>query len=802
MAGKSRNDGGGLVSGSLANLIGGVSQQPWNVRMPTQAEEQINCHSTITEFMRRRPATKLIANIESPDGSTNFVCQKLDRDETEQYIALFGKGGIKVYNLQGVEQTVNMTESGQQYLGQLDNATQDLCFCPIRDYLFCVNRKVLVSAAEPEDNPRDPECVVFVKQASFETTYTLTLDGIEVSYTTPKATYEEGQTPPVVNAESILTNLKNKMSAKTDKFSMTINAPSMWVKRTNDSYFTFSVGDSRSDTHITAFRDQARKMTDLPLVAPKDIVVRITGDPTTSLDDYYVSFATTDSTENFGEGTWSETVDPTASNGFNPATMPHALIRRKNDTFSFEPIDWTARTAGDEDTNPMPSFVGRNITGIFYYRNRLSFFSGDNVIMSKANDFFMFFLSSVTTVTDADPIDIAASGTQETQFYGASVFSGGLVLFSTKGQFLLEHDTVLANSTVSITPLTQFESSDKVLPESSGKTIFFGNERGRYGAVREYIAFDSDDTSSNDATDITAHVPRYIEGTICDLECSSNEDILLVRTYNEDNILYIYKYFWNGNEKAQSAWYKWVFTPNVHCALWFNTDVYSVMHYEDEDLYTLESFSFEPAHKDEGEDFEFCLDRKVDESSMTVDDYDAITKTTDIELPYWREGMVLVTRSGGDLKAGLILPIISHTDNVATVKAKITDETKLFAGLPYNSKYVFTTIGIRNQNQTAITTGRLQLRKMWLNVTNTGYLKMNVKPVGRVVSTYEFTGKRLGEISSTIGEIPLYDGQIYIPILSRNIYTEINIESDNSYLPFSVVNADWEGFYTSRHTRV
>ena len=54
---------GKLVSSTIPNLISGVSQQPWNVRLPTQAEEQVNCQSSVTDFLKRRPATRHLARI-------------------------------------------------------------------------------------------------------------------------------------------------------------------------------------------------------------------------------------------------------------------------------------------------------------------------------------------------------------------------------------------------------------------------------------------------------------------------------------------------------------------------------------------------------------------------------------------------------------------------------------------------------------------------------------------------------------------------------------------------------------------
>jgi len=786
---------GNLVTGNIANLIGGVSQQPWNVRMPTQAEEQINCHATVTEFLRRRPALKQIAAISSPDGGTNFTALAIDKGTDEQYIALFGKGGIKVFDLKGVEQKVALSDSGRKYLGKVNEAASDLRFCNIKDYTFCVNRNVIVSEGKTDGSTRTPEAMIFIKQASYSTTYTLTLDGKKYSYTTSDGVYEEGTTPPALSTNLICNQLKAKIPSI---FNVTINGAVMWIRRTNNAYFTFSVEDSRSNTHSVAFSDSIGKMTDLPLVAPNGVLLRITGDQTTTLDDYYVEFKTSDGSS-FSSGTWVETVAPATNNTIDPATMPHALIRRKAGEFSFEAVNWASRNAGDATTNPAPSFIGKRINNILFYRNRLSFLSGDNIIMSEANSFFNFYLTTVTTSVDSDPIDVAASGVKDAVLYASAIYNGGLVLFSTKGQFVLEHDTVLSNSTVSLTPVTEFESTDRVTPQSSGKTVFFAVDRGRWIGIREYIAFDTESMNSNDATDVSSHVPRYMLGKIRDLQCSSNEEILLISSTAELDTLYIYKYFWNGNEKMQTSWYKWKMSGNIYSHLFFNTEVFCVMEYSGE--FYLETFSFEPSHKDEGEDFEFCLDRKIDDSAITIGAYDPLSKTTKVTLPYVDERAVIITRSGGDLRAGIVLDVEARSGAEYTIKGKITPQTRMYAGILYESSYHFTTIGIRDKNNTAITSGRLQLRYLHLNLYNTGYLSISVKPKGKIGSEYSFTGKRLGDASSVIGSIPIYEGQLKVPILSRNEDVAI-IASSNSPLPFSLVNGWWEGFYTSRSQRV
>ena len=73
---------------------------------------------------------------------------------------------------------------------------------------------------------------------------------------------------------------------------------------------------------------------------------------------------------------------------------------------------WGERTVGDIVSSPDPSFIGRKINNVFFFRNRLGFLADDNVILSNVSEFFNFFPDTVLTVVDSHPIDVAASHTK------------------------------------------------------------------------------------------------------------------------------------------------------------------------------------------------------------------------------------------------------------------------------------------------------------------------------------------------------------------------------------------------------
>ena len=52
-----------LISGSIPNLLNGVSQQPMILRLPTQGAIQVNGYSSVVEGLQKRPPCKHIAKL-------------------------------------------------------------------------------------------------------------------------------------------------------------------------------------------------------------------------------------------------------------------------------------------------------------------------------------------------------------------------------------------------------------------------------------------------------------------------------------------------------------------------------------------------------------------------------------------------------------------------------------------------------------------------------------------------------------------------------------------------------------------
>ena len=345
----------------------------------------------------------------------------------------------------------------------------------------------------------------------------------------------------------------------------------------NRKPFVVEITDGKGDTYVRALNgsDEVANFALLPATKiDLGFVAKVSGATKSGQDDYYVKWNGT---------VWKETNKPkypstlakSTRKSIDATTMPMQLFKEFDASgdiyFVLKPVTWDSRKAGDDTTNPFPSFVNYDetsapnglytINDIYFHRNRLGFISDENVILSEAASYFNFFANTVLSVLDTATIDVAVSNNQVAILNSAIPFQENLLLFSDLQQFKLTSDEFLTPTTVMIDVASGFETSSYAKPVPAGKTIFFPFQRGSYSGIREYMI--DQNTRTNDANEVTTHIPEYIEGTVQKLAVSSNEETLFVLSNTDRKTLFIYKYYYADQEKLQSSWSKWVFDADI-----------------------------------------------------------------------------------------------------------------------------------------------------------------------------------------------------------------------------------------------
>ena len=784
-----------LITRSIPNLIGGVSQQPEILRLENQATAQENGFSGVVEGLKKRPPTNHVAKISSSSLNNAFI-HTINRDTNERYIVVITNGSVAVYTIDGVAKTVVSQTNATNYLNST-NPREDFKALTVNDFTYILNKNKTVAMSSATSPAKIEQAVYTVIQGVDNTPYSITIDGTTSTFTSSNQ-----------NTKDIRNGLKSAIGSPSGITLTNIGDSSFSIVKSSGT-LTVTAGDGFGNQASQVIKDEVQNFSDLPAEAINNMVVEVKGDASNSFDNYYVKYSSS-------TRVWEETVEPGIKTTLDPNTMPHVLIRTADGNFRFTQVDgssytisstsfdvpsWGKRTVGDLESSPNPSFVDAKMKDIFFHRNRLGVLANENVIMSRSSEFFEFFNETVTDALDTDVIDVSVAHTKVSILKHAVAFDEKLLLFSDQTQFILTGGASLTPGNTSVNVTTEYESLETVSPVGSGNNVFFAFNKGQFTGVREmYVESDGE---TNQGEDITANIPKYIPSEAFKFANASNENILVVLSNKtgEKNRLYIYQWFFSQGRRLQSAWHKWIIGSDADTTIlnvdFIGTTLFLVVQRSD-GVY-IESVDCSPAVVDTGATYLTHLDRKLANTQVT-ESYNSSTNITTITLPYAIDStMKLVGKSGASNKAGRDITIASQTGTTITVSGDIT-AFNYFIGEQYDFLYTFSQQYLAlGQNttgsRTRIREGRLQIRNWTVSFNDTGFFQSAVTPVGRSTSNATFNGTIVG--TGLTGTVNLEDGDFTFAVQSRNDNLTISL-TNNSHLPSNFVNAEWEGYYVSQ----
>jgi hypothetical protein len=794
------------VSGLVPNLVNGVSQQPPKLRLPSQCEASENFYASVVDGLVPRAPSEHLARLREslPNGSFS---QFIFRDDNEMYLfAILPDATVKVWDFDGNEKTVNVLGDAADYLPDTDLPKNVIKALTVADHTFIVNTKKVVAAGTEKSPTRPYEALVHVLAGNYGRDYRIKIDGtLAAGVQTPDGgTASHGAYIDTVHIASMLYKILNTGTAsvtdtewptggrggggtKTGDADGGYNAApwaigryhSTIYLRNTDADFTLEVEDGYSGRAMKDIKTTVQRFSDLPLYGPEGYVCKIAGDNSNSFNEYYVKFEKLQ--PNDSTGVWKETLAPDTFLGLDETTMPHLLRREADGTFTFTAGEWHNRKCGDAESNPDPSFVGQTIQDVFFSHNRLGFLTVENYVLSQASDFFNFFRTSVITIVDGDPIDGAASHIKVSLLRHAVPFNDVLLIFSDETQFRLDGNELLTPKTVNTKPLSEIRADKNTRPLVVGSRLYFVSTANDWSTITEYTIDRNTQTAHDE--DITAHCPSYIPAGIRHMVASKERGLMVLNTDGDPGKLYVYKNFWNGNERLQSSWSRWTL-PGVQSVV--------AMHFKDGVLYLaveradglyIEKLVIRHGSYDPGVPYITYLDRRV---SLTGT-YDAETNKTSFTAPYeLPSGVLCVSKTGTEL-----------TPEITGATTFTVDDdwsgAPVWIGIMREAVYEFSTF-FRRDDQARVneSAGRLQIMHLILDYGKTNGFHVQVEVDGRPVKAHEFSALMAGDPSTLLDKINTKSGKLTVPIMSRNDRVRIRIATTR-WLPCSFSSARWLG---------
>ena len=559
---------------------------------------------------------------------------------------------------------------------------------------------------------------------------------------------------------------------------------SITIDRTDGEDFFLEAVDGLAGQGLGIVHKEVDSLSDLPVRATDGLRVAVRGDAESGEDDYYLRFEANGG-QAFGEGGWVEVIGPALKTSLDSSTLPLQLINTGVDTFTLGVTSWTDRKAGDDDTNPFPSFVGKTLNNFVFYKNRLGFIFQDSLVLSEAGELFNFFRTSVRTLLDTAPIDVATSVPKVTNLMTSVAFQESLLLFAERGQFVVKGDPVLSNKTISIEAVTNYDVETTQEPLALGAYIYFPFVRGDFLGLQEYSLNASTDVY--DSVDITNHVPAYLsKGDTLTITGSSSSSLIAVcpggRTF------YLYKYYFSGREKILSSWGKVTLPMDVVGMEFFNSSLYVLASKAGQTYIT--ELKCEPmrTETDTTGGFTMHLDfLKRHQFAEAVTDLPA-SRSIDIGFEAESADDVQVYDKNGDKVKVL---------GVAGSEALIdTDNEDCFSGVAYDMEYTFSEPVFRTgKPPTASGLSRLILRNGTLFFSEATDFRVEVSPLARDTRVFNYSPNVIN-VTSTDSLIQK-DGNLRFSVFTQATDSVIKIINDG---PFSSNFQSCE-FEANVHTR-
>lgn len=270
-------------------------------------------------------------------------------------------------------------------------------------------------------------------------------------------------------------------------------------------------------------------------------------------EGYYVTF-------NISSRAYEESALPGHKYALNKLTMPHELrYTASTKTWTLSSVDayeTNGRLVGDSNSTPLPSFVGRKLNAVFFYRNRMCYLSENRIIMSRVGSYYNHFPETATEVIDSDPIDVFPAYKDYSPLLWAIPYSKNLVLIGPEKQYILHSGyEALSPKTVAIDEATSYKILPQMEPLLLESSILLWLDQGANAGLLEYNL--NEQEIATEGALLTDNVPSLIPSDITNSHYLQSERMVFV--YKQDaDVVYVYKFHKaEGGQRMQSAWTKW-----------------------------------------------------------------------------------------------------------------------------------------------------------------------------------------------------------------------------------------------------
>lgn len=449
--------------------------------------------------------------------------------------------------------------------------------------------------------------------------------------------------------------------------------------------------------------------------------------------------------------------------------------------------DYNVSTVGDASTSPLPYFVGKQITYLGVFQDRLVVGAGAVIRCSKIGDYLNFFRSSVLTVLEDDPLETLAQNSDDDTLRYSVIYDRDLVIFGDKRQYVISGTVPLTPTSANMAIMANYPEAAQLPPLGIGGIVFYG-QVGEAGSsvyqIQPGIVANTPESYLQ-----SAQVDTYIAGTIIEFCSHAKPQHLLLRTTGDRHSLVCFTYLDSTRGRTQAAWHRLTWNSalgpivGIHrtptgVMLYFLRVSGTKVYWVAESLALTTSLSVRP-----------YLDSMRPLSQVTAGGGSVVTSTTgpwNVAFDHTSEWRLLG----------------SALADYASLISEFPDATGPWVGCDMPTNWTPTNPYVKDKNGVSITNGRLTIASQRISIANSSGFWVDLSSNGRQTSvSIEYNARVIGDPNNVVGREVVTTMTQQVPVALANDDYTFAIRA-RTWLPLTITTVEWVGQWFYRPQRI
>ena len=833
------------VAKSYQSLLNGVSQQVAHSRSPGQHTEQVNLLSDPVNGLIRRQGSEFVNEVLfkttaglDPDYaslvSDTATWSSIDwATGGKEYVVLYRKGSasstspaLVVYNKTD-NAFLTLTENGADTPMNHLRSNGVACVAPVGKYLYLCANNLVAGGSESEiwNTPSNlGKAAIWFRSGVANRKYRIKIywqagGSFAAEYTTPTASY--AGTLSTSDIPAAATDYQKQVNDRVNAYNSAVTA---WIQdastKTQPAYIasmisaalttaghahtvsgstigfnsslvkSIEVDDNGDGSLIRAVADEIDSADKVSTWHYPGKVVKVRSKNST--EAYYLkAVSKSGETSAFSEVTWTEGAADTKqafTSGLYNLTIVGSQVYCASSPAVLNALvpgggvpQLVASTVGDDESNPQPAFVGKQVTYLGVFQSRLLVGSGGTISLSKTDDFLNFYRSTVLTVPGDDPFEMTPQGSESDYIKYSVLYDQNLVIFGTKRQYLISGAQALTPTAANMPVMSSYRDVVDAPPTAAGGLIFYTKRTG--GASGFHQIQPGQNYNSPDSFPVSSQLADYIVGGVVGMSyLPGTPSFLFARTDAYRNGLYVFSYLDVQGGRKMDSWSRWEFHQDLGSIVGTSTLLDKLLV--------------------------FSIRQRGSLTYVVVDSCGLSTAATgkpylDSQRPWASLSGSLQSSTAGGFKAVYDNSTTKYLRGTALATAAASATLWPRAGLVVGSEFpayvTLTNPYMVDGKEKVILSGRLTVSKLIVAYKSTNGMTWDLAHQG-IVSTSTFNGRTLGDPVNLLGIEPVSTGQHSIPVGRETRDYSLTI-SARKWGPLNITAIEWGGQFFNRVQR-